>query len=165
MNEGETKMQRRTAPNQPRRRPMSGQSLLEVALLSPLLFLLLIGVIEIGRYAYFAIGVGNAAHAAAAYAAQNTVTAGNTTGITAAACYDFNETSSNCGLSVTTTYTCQCDNNGSMTADASCAACGATEVLAPYVQVTASGNFTPIFNFPFIPSQFTVSRTATMRIN
>lgn len=147
---------------------MSGQSLLELAFLTPLLLLLLIGSIEIGRYAYYSVAVGNAAHAGAAYASQSTLTAGQTTNIKAAVCYDFNGTSgtgTNCGLAVTTTYTCQCDNNGTMSADASCAACGATQALVPYVQVTASGTFTPIFNYPGIPQTFTVSRTATMRIN
>ena len=45
----------------------SGQSLLEVALLTPMLLALLLGAIELGRYAYISILVGNAARAGAAY--------------------------------------------------------------------------------------------------
>lgn len=142
--------------------------MVELAFLTPFLLLLLIGCIEIGRYAYFSIAVGNAAHAGAAYASQSTSTAAQTANITAAVCYDFNGTSgtgTQCGLTVTTTYTCQCDSQGTMSADSSCAACGATQALIPYVQVKATGTFTPIFNYPGIPKSFTVTRTATMRIN
>ena len=39
----------------------SGQSLLEIALLLPFLLLLTIGIIEVGRYAYISVLVGNAA--------------------------------------------------------------------------------------------------------
>jgi len=58
----------------------SGQSLMEFAIILPLLLLLLVGVIEIGRYAYASILVGNAARAGAAFGAQDHFTAGNPNG-------------------------------------------------------------------------------------
>ena len=157
----------RTAPKVPPRHPTSGQSLLELAFLTPLLLLLLIGCIEVGRYAYYSIAVGNAAHAGAAYGSQNTTTAGNTVNINAAACYDFNGTSANCGITVSTQYVCQCDNNGTFYAAPNCQTsdCASTDVLVPYIEVTATGTFTPIFNFPGFQQSFTVTRKATMRIN
>ena len=166
-NERQIATLRRVAPNRPPRRTVSGQSLLELAFLTPLLLLLLIGCIEFGRYAYFSIAVGNAAHAGAAYGSQNTTAAGNTTNITAAACYDYNGTSANCGINVATTYVCRCDNNGSIGLPVACQTsnCQAPTTLIPYVQVQATGTYTPIFNYPGIPQSFTVSRTATMRIN
>jgi Flp pilus assembly protein TadG len=41
----------------------SGQSVAEMALLTPLLLLMLVGTIEIGRFAYYGIEVSNAARA------------------------------------------------------------------------------------------------------
>jgi len=63
----------------------SGQSLVELALLTPLLLLLLIGIVEMGRYAYLSIVLGNAAETGALYGAQNLAASADTNGIKAAA--------------------------------------------------------------------------------
>jgi Flp pilus assembly protein TadG len=60
------------------REPERGQSLLEVALALPILLLLLLGIIEVGRYAQLAIVVADAARAGAIYGAQSSATAGQT---------------------------------------------------------------------------------------
>ena len=44
-----------------------GVALVEFALVVPLLALLLVGIIEIGRFAYFSIAVANAARAGVQY--------------------------------------------------------------------------------------------------
>jgi Flp pilus assembly protein TadG len=145
----------------------SGQSLVEVALLTPMLLLLLMGIIELGRYAYLAILVGNAARAGAAYGAQNQITADDPTGtnITAAACNDF-DGQNTCSLMVSKAYLCQCDNAGTVGASIDCTtgSCpiGQHEVVA--LQVTANGTFNSLFNYPGIKPSITVSRTATLRI-
>jgi Flp pilus assembly protein TadG len=142
----------------------SGQSLLEVALLTPFLLLLLLGTIEMGRYAFEGIELGNAARAGVAYGAQNHFTAADPNGITDAACQDFQGTNA-CGLTVTPAYLCQCDNAGTVSTLSNCTqTCpvGTHEVVS--LQVTASDKFTPVFKYPGIPSQVTVNRTATMRI-
>ena len=66
-------------------RGCSGQTVVEVALLLPLLLLLLVGVIEIGRYAYFDILISNAARAGAQYGAQSLIQAADVAGIRTAA--------------------------------------------------------------------------------
>jgi TadE-like protein len=109
-----------------------GQSLVEVALLTPLLLALLIGGIELGRYAYIAILVGNAARAGAAYGAQGLIPSSDPAGILAAACNDFQNNGQNAGCQGQQTATCQitgqsagflyvcsqdvcgCDNGGSL---------------------------------------------------
>src|ERR1700680_4751475 len=100
----------------------SGQSLLEVALLTPMLLALLLGAIELGRYAYFSILVGNAARAGAAYGAQNLVLSVDLTGIQTAANNDFQNNGQNISkLSVKLPPTsCGCDSNGSVTPASSC---------------------------------------------
>src|ERR1700722_20110045 len=67
----------------------SGQSLLEVAMLIPLLLTLLFGAIDLGVYAYTSIVVGNAAQAGASYGAQGLVFAADSNGIQAAAANDY----------------------------------------------------------------------------
>src|SRR5262249_13091217 len=67
----------------------SGQALVEFAIVLPVLLILALGIIEIGRYAYISILVGNAARAGAAYGSQSRTLSGDTTGIAAAANADF----------------------------------------------------------------------------
>jgi Flp pilus assembly protein TadG len=153
-------------------RSASGQSLLEVALLLPMLIALLLGVIELGRYAYISILVGNAARAGAAYGAQNLVLSVDNTGMQAAANNDFLNNGQNpTSLLVNPISTsCGCDSNGTMTsapcstipnpAAGTCAA-GHWVVM---VSVTASGSFNSLFNYPGIPSPLTVTSTATLRV-
>jgi len=163
-------MSRRMTLKEPRnaRAPFSsqsGQSLIEVALLTPLLLLLLLGVIDLGRYAYDAILVGNAARAAVAYGARDGTAAVDLTAITAAACQDF-AGSNACGLTVTKAYLCQCDNGGTIGAGISCTTqtCPSPSHEVTSLQVTASDNFSPLVNYPGIPTTMNVSRTATMRM-
>ena len=150
----------------------SGQSLLEVALLTPMLLALLLGAIELGRYAYISILVGNAARAGAAYGAQNLVLSVDTTGIQTAAENDFQNNGQNTSnLLVSSTTSCGCDSNGTVTPASSCST--ATDRTAGtcasghwvvMVSVTASGTVNSLFNYPGIPKSLTVSNTATLRV-
>ncbi len=95
-------------------RSESGQTLLEFAILLPMLLLLALGVIEMGRFAYIGILVGNAARSGVAWGAQNHTTAADTNnGIETAAQNDFE--SSFGTLSVTHSVVCGCDNGGTIT--------------------------------------------------
>jgi Flp pilus assembly protein TadG len=150
----------------------SGQSLLEVALLTPMLLALLLGVIELGRYAYFSILVGNSARAGAAYGAQNLVLSVDITGIQTAANNDFQNNGQNINkLSVNPSTSCGCDSNGSVTPASSCSTtadptagtCTSGHWVV-MVSVTASGTINPLFNYPGIPKSLTVSNTATLRV-
>jgi Flp pilus assembly protein TadG len=159
-------------------RSQSGQSLVEVALLTPLLLALLIGGIELGRYAYIAILVGNAARAGTAYGAQSipdsTCPPPAPCGIQTAANNDFQnngQTVSN--LTVTSSNSCGCDNDGTVTA-AGCGTAGDPNPTAGsctaghwviMVSVTASGTFNSLFNYPGIPKSIAVSSTSQMRVD
>lgn len=152
-------------------RSQSGQTLLEVALLTPLLLLLALGVIEMGRYAYISILVGNAARAGAAYGAQSLPQSVDTAGIQTAADNDYLQNGQAAStLTVTSSTSCGCDSNGTITSavcttgpnpSAGTCASGHWVVL---VSVTASGTFNSLFSYPGIPSSLTVSRTATVRV-
>lgn len=144
-----------------------GQTLLEVALLLPMLLLLALGLIEVGRFAYIAILVGNAARAGAAYGAQSPNTAGDTSGIAQAAVNDFQNNGPAVGsLSVTSQWNnnCGCDNAGTIIATSCTTACSASQHLVVSLSVTASGKFKSLFNYPGMPTEMDISRTATLRI-
>jgi len=158
---------RRSSPGQ------AGQALVELALVLPMVLLLLLGVIEIGRYAYIAILVGNAAHAGALYGAQGFSKATiNNPDITTAARNDF---ASN-GLDPTTLTvdsfpTCGCDIGGTISVD-NAANCDPNGTPAPClgnwavtIHVTAHNAYTGLFNYPGIPASLQLSSTASMRVS
>src|SRR5271156_3107751 len=92
-------------PRPTRRAGESGQTILEVALLTPVLLLLAVGIIEIGRYSYYSILVSNAARAGAQYGAQSLATALDTAGLTTAA---KNDAQGIAGLTITAAQVCGC---------------------------------------------------------
>ena len=146
-------------------RSEKGQSLVELALLTPILLLLVVGIVEMGRYATLSIEVANAARAGAAYGSQNLATAANAVGIVDAALDDWPHSS---GLTIApgsgASYTtCGCDNGGTISAIACSSTCG-TGHLVPSVSVKATGSFTSLFHYPGIPASLSVTNTATMRV-
>jgi Flp pilus assembly protein TadG len=143
-----------------RRATQSGQALLEVALVTPLLLLLAVGIIEIGRYAYYSILVADAARAGAQYGAQNLATAADTAGIRTAA---ENDGQSLSALKVTVHHECGC------TGSSIGGACPATSCASPnhalvYVKVTVTGKFSSLFKYPGIPKSIDCDSTELMRV-
>ena len=135
----------------------SGQSLVELALVLPMLLLLLVGVVEIGRYAYLDILVSNAARAGAQYGSQSLTTAADASGIQSAAQND-----GLASFNVTPTQLCGCD---SKTGDLG--GCPTGSVCAHplvYVQVTVSGTFSSLFSYPGLPASMALTSTVTMRV-
>lgn len=139
-----------------------GTALVEFAIVLPVLMLLLLGVVEAGRYAYFSILVGNAARAGVQYGAQNSVTAYDTAGMTAAAQADGRNAIA--ALTVTPANFCQCWN-GSTGSAVDCSGTCTTGHLLKYVSVTVSGKIDPLFQYPLLPSSLTVTQTATMELD
>jgi Flp pilus assembly protein TadG len=159
-----------------RRRPLqSGQALIELALVVPMLMVLALGVIEIGRYAYIAILVGNAARAATAYGAQSLPQSADTVGITAAAVADFQSNGQDATkLQVPSSNqitTCGCDNAGAVVTancdpqvNPSAGTCTGGAHWVVTLSVTASGTWDSLFGYPGLPTTITVSRTSSMRV-
>src|ERR1700722_14889739 len=136
----------------------SGQTVVELALLLPLLLVLLLGLIEIGRYAYFDILVSNAARAGAQYGAQSLIQAGDVNGIRTAARND-----GLAAMTITALQQCGCAA-GALGGCPTGAVCPQPLV---YVQVTASDTYNSLFNFRWlpVPTQMTLSSTVTMRVS
>jgi Flp pilus assembly protein TadG len=133
-----------------------GQTVVELALLLPLLLMLVIGVTEIGRYAYYDILVANAARAGAAYGAQGLAQAADAAGIQAAAHADGLNT-----MTITPIQQCGC-SAASLGGCPSGAVCPTPLV---YIQVTAMEQFNSLFNYPGLPANLTLTSTVTMRVS
>jgi Flp pilus assembly protein TadG len=141
-----------------------GTSSIEFAIVAPLLILLLIGLIEVGRYTYFAILAAHAARAGAQYAAENLQTAADASvsgpNTKNAALQDAQNLSQ-----WTISSTIICTVSGVVT---SCPANNTSTVspnLVYYVQVQVSGTFNSLMKYPGIPHQVPVTATAIMPVS
>jgi Flp pilus assembly protein TadG len=150
-----------------------GNALVEFAVVAPFLILLTVGVLDLGRYAYFSIQVANAARAGAAYGSQNLVTAKNTTGMAAAVAADVSPNpigTITASPAPTYLYGCWDTSSASLASPfpaATTAANGcsvSTQTPVPYVQVSATGQLKALINVPYLPSTITVTSTSVMRV-
>jgi Flp pilus assembly protein TadG len=134
----------------------SGASVLETALLLPLLLLLFLGAIDFGRAYYAALEVSSAAQAGALYGSQN---ATDTSGMVAAAKLEVPDMT---GINPTATYGCECSDGSSSTASCSPVPTCAYNVVN-YVSVATTVNYNMMFKFPGLPSSVKLTGLARMR--
>jgi len=137
----------------------NGSSLVEMALLLPVLFLLLVGVVDFGRAYYLAIEVSRAADTGALYGSQNPTDA---VGMQSAVVLDAPDVPSFTAASVTTSKGCECSDGSSPVADCTVSPSCATNVVN-YVQVNTSATYSAIFPYPGIPSPLILRGSARMR--
>jgi Flp pilus assembly protein TadG len=124
-----------------------GQSLVELALIAPVLIVLMLGVIDFGRVYFAHVAVTNAAQNGAAYAAQNAINAADTVGIKAAATGDTGQLLHTSGTNPAVTVTTGNDAQGRL-----------------YAEVKVHYTFTTIFPWPGLPNSFSVDRTVRARV-
>jgi len=133
-----------------------GQSLVETALVIPMLVIVLVGVTELAFVMHAAITVSNAAKAGAQYGAQNGFTAQDQTGIINAA----NAEAGNLTVTTTSSQSCVCSDGTSST-------CLGTDCSNSHIEetitVNSSTTMKPLFQLPFLPKQWTIQRTAIQR--
>jgi Flp pilus assembly protein TadG len=153
------------------RRPgEDGQSLMEFAFLLPVLCLLAVGVVELGRAAAFTIAANNAATAGVEYGSQNETTAVNITQMQLHATEDANFGFGT--ITATATYGCLCDPG----TGASCSypvpgpgtcnyeTLGCAGQIVQCVQVTTQATWHSMLNYPGIPSMYQANGQAVMRV-
>jgi Flp pilus assembly protein TadG len=142
-----------------------GSSLIELALVTPILLLFLFGAIDFGRLYFVNLEVVNAAHAGAEYGSLNP---SNTAGITAAATQSAPNLSD---LTVSApTWGCECSDGSSYSASCTTTpTCTANATrgsnVVHRVQVTTSAVYHTLVPWKVIPASFTLSNTATIRGN
>lgn len=144
------------------RNDQRGASIVELAFVTPVLLLLLIGVIDMGRAYYLSIEVANAAFAGAQYGVKSQDT--SLTDIEAAATNDASDVP---GISATATVGCECSNDAT-TAQSPCSpttppACSGN-TLVQYVQVSTTASYSTLFPWPSLPSSYTLNGNAKLRL-
>ncbi|MGA8475622.1 MAG: TadE/TadG family type IV pilus assembly protein [Candidatus Cybelea sp.] len=137
-----------------------GTSLIEFAIVLPVLMFLLVGLIEFGRFGYDSILAANAARAGVQYGAQDTSTAIDSQGIINAATADGQHLSS---WTVTPNHLCSV-SGGTPQACSVATGSGPPTNTTYYVQVQVTGTFHPMLNYPGIPANVPVSGSAIMRV-
>jgi Flp pilus assembly protein TadG len=144
-------------------RSQSGAAMVEFAIALPFLVFMVIGVVEVGRYMYFGILAAHAAEAAAEYGSQTLATAADTTGIKNAASADSAGLStflaSPAPLCLQTS-----GETGSTPAPVTCPTGTPPAGTIEYVQVTVTGTFHSLLNYPGMPNSLPVTASTTMRI-
>ncbi len=143
----------------------NGASMIEFAVIAPFLVLVFMGLIELGRYAYYSILASHAARAAVAYGSENTTSAEDFAGMRRAAVADAG------GLAVWTTA-----GQGAITSQTSVRSTAERWPPAAsadprrrrntvyYVSATVTGRFNTLIHYPALPDQVWVSGSSTMRV-
>jgi Flp pilus assembly protein TadG len=158
----------------------AGAALVEITLFMPMLALMSVAIINFGLYFSYSIQVENEAQAGAQWAinnlAQNGYSSSSLNAIKTAGQH-ANKTSlpsvyATINVSTPTLY-CGCPSNVTEAAwTTSCALgippgtlCSDGSYPGTYVQVVATGTFTPFSKFgSFFPSSYSLSSTATVRV-
>lgn len=130
----------------------------ELALIAPLMAVLLVGLVEVGRYANFSVVVSNAARAGAQYGAQNLVTANDAAAMANAAQADAQNLA---GLTATGSHFCTCANGATSTCQSTDCA-GSHRLL--YVQVDTSDTFSSLLHLPGMLNSLQIKGHSVMRV-
>ena len=134
-----------------------GTSLVEAAIVLPVLCLMLAGAVDIGRGLYMAIEVSSAANAGALYGTNNP---SDSMGISAAASLDAMDVS---GLKTTSSYGCECsDGTSPVVSCTSLPSCPSN--IVNYVQVNTSSTYNSILVYPGVPGSIALGGKARVRM-
>jgi Flp pilus assembly protein TadG len=132
----------------------TGTSLLEVALITPILALLLLGVVDFGRAFYLGIEVSNAARAGAQYGYQTAANMQDVAGIEAAATKDATDAPTMTFAPVPS-WGCMCSDGSQVTPTCGTTlTCNVNNRQINYVRVDTQLVYTPIFQWPGLPASF-----------
>jgi Flp pilus assembly protein TadG len=138
----------------------NGQSIVELAIVLPVLMLLLLAAADFGRLFYTWIAVNNAARAGAQYGSQTVITAANSAGMALAALTDGVNIA---GLTASASQ-CTCVTGISVPVCSGSSYNCANAPQATYVEVDTQAPFSTIVSYPGIPSSITVKGKAIMQV-
>jgi Flp pilus assembly protein TadG len=144
---------------QNRRKTQSGSALIEFALYFSLMAMLGMAAVSFGMAVQNGVVVADAAYAGAAYGANSTYNASNTTAIQQVA---VNAGPGVPNLTATATVWCTCSAGGSTVSCSS--SCSGDQPLY-YVQVKASATYPNFFHYGGLPATFTIQSTCTMPVD
>jgi Flp pilus assembly protein TadG len=141
----------------------AGAATVELALIIPVLVLIMLGLLDMGRVFYGAITVVSAARAGVAYGSMSPVHADNIPAMVAAAQADAVDVN---GLTFAAAKTCECPSESPPTVSCTLTVCPNAAVdgnVRIYVETTVTGTFSTTLPYPGIPNTISISRTAKMR--
>jgi Flp pilus assembly protein TadG len=139
------------------KRADQGSSIVETALILPVLLVMLVVAVDLGRAYYVAIEVTSAAHAGALYGAQFS---NDTTGMIAAAKLDAPDVPS---LQAVAIYGCECaDGSGASSSCATLPASCSFNVVN-YAEVDTTVSYVPILIYPGLRNPIPLSGKSIMR--
>jgi Flp pilus assembly protein TadG len=135
----------------------NGASILETALIAPILLLVLVGAIDFGRGYYAALEVSSAAEAGALYGTQFPT---DVSGMIKAATLDAADIIM---VTPTAAYGCECSDGTAVTPN-----CGSTPTcsllnVVNYVEVDTTATYKPIISYPGFTSSLTLHGKARLR--
>ena len=140
----------------------SGQSIVELTLLLPLLFLIFLAGTDLARLFFHASAIAQAARSGAQYGAQNLGTAANTTGMRDAAINAAGDLGlSAADISPAPRRYFQC---GSDTPTATETVCSDGRAPKVFVEVSVQKPFSTLFKYPGMSHTVNVQRVATLRV-
>jgi Flp pilus assembly protein TadG len=131
-----------------------GSAVIELALITPLLMMLILCAFDFGRVFHTAMSVSGAAHAGASFGSQSLVRSLDSLGMRVAAELHAPDL----GITASATRVCKCGG-----ATVSCSSPCGTPPMKIYASVTATRTFTTAVDYPGIPGTIAISRTAQMR--
>ena len=157
-----------------------GSAIVELALTTPLFVLLIMGAAEIGRVAYYAIEIENAARAGASYGSVNISNAANNPSLVQQAA--LNDAPDLPNLTATAGTACVCEtytyasgsssynpSSGTVSCSSSTAQnCTEDDTIAvqsniTYVTVTTQVSLDPLVHLPGLPKKYNLSGNAQLR--
>jgi Flp pilus assembly protein TadG len=137
-----------------------GTSLIETALLIPLMLLMCCGTMDFARIVNAGITVANSARAGVQFGALTAGNSGNTAGMVQATLNDAADLGVS-NITATARNFCECtDGSGEVDCTTTCS--GATP--SGYVSVTAAYTFNTLVPYPGVPQSTVLTRTANMRV-
>jgi Flp pilus assembly protein TadG len=138
----------------------AGAATVELALIIPVLVLIMLGLMDMGRVFYGAITVASAARAGVAYGSMSAVHADDIPAMRAAATADAIDRT---GLTFSAAKSCECPDETPSTVSCTLSVCMDGTTVRIYVETTVTGTFNTTLPYPGIPSSITLTRTAKMR--
>ena len=146
-------------------RKQDGLATVEAAVTAPLLILMLLVVVDFGRVMYSAITTTGASHTAVSYGAQATLFALDHAGMNQAARADAVNlpinSSNSAHVGSTARHFCRCPGSSS---EVSCTSNTCGVAPAVFVEVGTIRTFETVANYPVIPTDVNLQRTAIMRV-
>jgi Flp pilus assembly protein TadG len=150
----------------------AGQTLLETALVLPVLLMILLGAAELARVTYISIEVANAAEAGTAYGSQNGGTAADTSGIQTAAQTDAYDVFTSTGVQVvaTSSLSCECepassaDNPISVLCTDNTTCTSKNLSMETTLVVSTSASVTPLIHIPGLPATYILPGQSVQKV-